>query len=695
MPAGDVRQAARDRQQEVAQFATAPEPTGPGDALAIRAEQANWTPTQLAALSALGVKQATPGDLQVFFHVCATTGLNPYRKQIYMIMRMVWDQELQRKVPKQTIQVGIDGFRIVRDRAAVRQGWAAEFEETLWYDAEGKPYELWLPEEPPFACKVVLVKVYPDGRRLRVPKLIRWSAYVDTWESDGRNHKKGDPRNRWADDGPGMLEKCFSSDTEVLTEHGFRLFRDVGGARIAQVTDHGLELVQAAPFAQRYDGPMITQHSDRLDFCVTPNHDMVTTTGKVEAGTMLDQATYRPRWRIPMTAPGRTGGLPVPLARMQLAGYFLADGQAEHRQLLIGVSRPRKIAALNRLGLHARTLAKRDAGRVSTGGRPITTRADKVVFVYDAALLAGTGIGRDKTVSPDAVAAMSQEQARAVLDAWAEFDGHQQGPTRRLYTSRPGLVGAAELLAAAAGYTVNVPRKRISDLSARPNYAITVSATRPTAPVTRPWRRKPGIAAESNPDGWVWCVTVPSHQIIVRRNGMAMVCGQCAEAGASRRAAPEELSGLYIGEEMEAGGAPQPWRHREPVQATAEVIHDGEPGQQAEPERPPPPAGNADPDVKDQRNATLARIHILFEGAGWGDKSDDHRRLRRLVAANLGREADNDPLLRLAGLEDLDVWAAERVAERLDHFITQQRQPHAALQRMARAAARELGEDRS
>jgi len=685
--AGDVRTATRQRQQDRAQATGGQDGSLSGKALAIRDDQEIWDPNQLAVLDAVGVsKDATQAELTLFFHVCQRTGLSPFHKQIYLIGR--WSSAERRT--RQTIQVGIDGFRIVRDRAAAREGWSAEFEETLWYDDQGKPYELWTrpPEEPPFACKVVLVKVYPNGVRARVPHMIRYDAYVDTWETGDH---KGKPRNRWKNDAPGMIAKCFQSDTEVLTEHGFRLFRDVGDARIAQVTEGGLELVRAVPFAQRYDGPMVAYHGERLDFSVTPNHDMVTTTGTVEAGDMLAGATYRPKWYIPMTAPGRAAGRPVADDRLRLAGYFLADGHADRQHFTIGVSRSRKLDALRGLGLHYRSTIKRDAGRVSAGARPVRTRSDKTVFCYRASLLDGTGVTTAKTMNPDAVMALSQRQARILLDAWAEFDGRRQGPTVRLYTSREEHVGLIELLAAAAGYTVNVPRKRTSDLSDRANYALTISATRAAAPVTVPWRHRPGITSEPNADGWVWCVTVPSHTIIVRRAGMAMVCHQCAEAGASRKAAPNDLSGLYIVEEMENQDGPHPWRKRPTMTATVVNPEETPSGpQQAGEPAPAAQDGAPDPDAEAQRKDALARIHILFRDNGWGENTEEHHAVRLAVCASMVRDDISDPFPDLGSSGELNVWQADRVAERLARFLEGKKDGKAALRRMAQSVARQL-----
>jgi len=220
-PRGDVRAAAQARRagRAEAEEATASpasedsgrppeEPNGrrweahPGGAdIAIRDDQDWWTDRQVAALTAMGLKNPTRGDLAVFMHVCHRTGLDPFAKQIYMIARREYDPYTESYVTKQTIQVGIDGFRVVRDRAERKGGFICEFEDTIWYDADGTEYTTWVKADIPAACKVVLVKKYADGTRARFPATLRTAPYI------ALNRKK-EPAGRWKDMPDHMIEKC-------------------------------------------------------------------------------------------------------------------------------------------------------------------------------------------------------------------------------------------------------------------------------------------------------------------------------------------------------------------------------------------------------------------------------------------------------------------------------------------------------
>lgn len=169
--------------------------------LALRPGQMIFDDLQTKALVAIGVKNATKADLAVFAHVCHRMRLDPFTRQIYMIERR--EKVGDRWVSKQTIQTGIDGFRVTRDRVAKETGCEVEFEDTVWFDAEGKEHKVWLSDTPPTACRVVLLKhSNTTGRTLRYPAVLRTAAYVQK--------KDGKPTGQWRNEKQPdhMIEKC-------------------------------------------------------------------------------------------------------------------------------------------------------------------------------------------------------------------------------------------------------------------------------------------------------------------------------------------------------------------------------------------------------------------------------------------------------------------------------------------------------
>ncbi len=167
-------------------------------ALAIRAGQEMWTDKQKAALAVLGIKGASNAELAVFFHYCQRTGLDPFSRQVYGIMRR--EKQGDAWVDKFTIQVGIDGFRVIRDRIAERKGLRVEYEDTVWYDDDGNGRDVWLADYPPAACRVV---VLVDGRRF--PSVLKFSEYCQA-------NKDGKPIAQWATKPAHMIEKCAEAN---------------------------------------------------------------------------------------------------------------------------------------------------------------------------------------------------------------------------------------------------------------------------------------------------------------------------------------------------------------------------------------------------------------------------------------------------------------------------------------------------
>lgn len=154
--------------------------------LAIRDDQEEFDHRQVAALQHLGMQGANGGDLAVFFHQCKRTGLDPFARQIYMIARQ----------GKQTIQTGIDGFRLIARRSTDRTGGTLGYEDTVWADPNGQWHDVWLWNTPPAAAKVTIVR---NG--MRFPAIARFMEYA------GRK-RDGNLNQMWSTKPALMLEKC-------------------------------------------------------------------------------------------------------------------------------------------------------------------------------------------------------------------------------------------------------------------------------------------------------------------------------------------------------------------------------------------------------------------------------------------------------------------------------------------------------
>ena len=118
-------------------------------ALTIAEDQTGFTDQQIAALRQIGLGANTQADVEVFFHQAKRSGLDPFRREIYMITRKT------KNGPKATIQTGIDGFYKIADRVTRATGGTWGIPETLWCGPNGQWRDVWLEETPPAAAKVM------------------------------------------------------------------------------------------------------------------------------------------------------------------------------------------------------------------------------------------------------------------------------------------------------------------------------------------------------------------------------------------------------------------------------------------------------------------------------------------------------------------------------------------------------------
>lgn len=158
--------------------------------LTIKEDQTGFDAKQVAALHQLGMKDAQPADLAVFFHQCQRTGLDPFARQIYMIERWTKDG------PKQTIQTGIDGFRLIARRATDQRGGTLSISQPYFAGRDGVWRDFWPFEEPPIAAKVMVKR---DGGEF--PAVAMFREYAGTT-------KNGQLTRMWADKPAVMIGKC-------------------------------------------------------------------------------------------------------------------------------------------------------------------------------------------------------------------------------------------------------------------------------------------------------------------------------------------------------------------------------------------------------------------------------------------------------------------------------------------------------
>jgi thymidylate synthase ThyX len=360
---------------------------------------------------------------------------------------------------------------------------------------------------------------------------------------------------------------CYSDDTEVLTDKGWKLFQELNGnERLAGLSDTG-ELVWDFPIniiANDFNGDLLEFSSTMIDLQVTDNHNMwvfdydkrskASRIWKFLQAHELSNRRYlfnrTATWAAPdieVTIPAhptkkhqfpelhynkeQTGDL------FELLGLWITDGHFYRKYNTGGQS----------IGI-SQTKA--------TGVSRIKYLCDKLYLTYSYSLskkqfridnlrlmnfiqdLWGDKAKTFTAFVPDLIKQASCGQINRFIEGVLLGDGtvHRKNGHRVIYTSSPAFADGLQELFLKIGHSANIRtisgRNRLFPLGqySECKQSYVVSETRES-------RSKPLLdkrCAESFGrkipyTGKVYCATVPTHRLYVRRNGIPVWCGNSHE----------------------------------------------------------------------------------------------------------------------------------------------------------------------
>jgi phage recombination protein Bet len=157
----------------------------------------SFTRDQLELLKRTVAAGTSDDEFALFAEVARTTGLNPFQRQIYAIMRQAYDPAQKKKVARMTIQTGIDGYRLIAARTGLHAGTT---------DAEyGPEVNGW-----PSWARVTVRRLLPGGGIADFTATARWDEYVQTKDEYENDRKTGKviPSGQWPKMPYLMLGKC-------------------------------------------------------------------------------------------------------------------------------------------------------------------------------------------------------------------------------------------------------------------------------------------------------------------------------------------------------------------------------------------------------------------------------------------------------------------------------------------------------
>ncbi len=382
---------------------------------------------------------------------------------------------------------------------------------------------------------------------------------------------------------------CYSADTEVLTEEGWKMWHSVrGDERFASMTpERELVYVPAEErFVADYDGPMYQVRSQQVDLLVTPNHRMWVQKVDTQA-YRRDQEPFRFHlakdilhrrvryqkggvwWRgetpLHLAIPGTDrrwkrkdrpdrevlreyDGVRIPSAPFaRFLGFYLSEGYLGS-DTSINLTQTRgpvldeMVSTVAEMGASANVVRSGDFE-----GRRLRF---KNVALYDW-LESNCGRGAINKRTPPPLDSWSPALIREFMVAMIKGDGnvHRSNGHEVIYTSSPQLADELQILALKMGGAANIRVDRRVEShkivtgqiirKTRPNYIVSFIRTVKREPwvntgLTSPWpnryRLPNGYLDQMMPySGKVYCVKVKHGLLHVRRNGKACWSGNTHE----------------------------------------------------------------------------------------------------------------------------------------------------------------------
>lgn len=339
---------------------------------------------------------------------------------------------------------------------------------------------------------------------------------------------------------------CYSPDTEVLTPDGWVAFPDLRpGTPVAQydLADESVSFcVPKAHQRFRYTGEMVNIRAAWCDLLVTPDHRQprrnLRDGGRIACPPRIAPAsTVRYGHQLPSAGVKRDGDA-IPLTAARLLVAWLADGVWEPRgsqvswNLKKGRKQDRLRSALDVLGIRWT-----EHQYPSTPGWTDFRVAKKDIAEHFP-------IGPDKRWSWEMLG-WSADARGAALDELQHWDGDGASDTSsRFFTGERQSADVVCALAAITGYHANLRVDRREGKN--DSYVVNLSH--------KSWRQLANTPERVPYDGDVFCCTVDTGVLVVRRNGKVTISGNC-----EGEKDVETIEGWDLAGTTNSGGA-QNWR---------------------------------------------------------------------------------------------------------------------------------------
>ena len=353
---------------------------------------------------------------------------------------------------------------------------------------------------------------------------------------------------------------CFAEDTEILTEHGWKLISlvEVGEKALTMDFDESPVFSEVQKvIVEPFNGKMLHFKTARMDLMVTPNHDLLwrskpnkgydnTPIRKSPASDFVKLSGHHPRraisviksWYAIAECPER---LTIPKQQEHHGTQTPLDFDASDFAAFMGWLVSEGHVDLSSQGHYRVVLAQSPEANpdkcweihqlLTRMGFTFTESKDRITInsKHLAMYLQPLGLQPVRYI-PEAIKALAPCLLKVFIDAAVKGDGRKNGVSREYMTTSKRLADDMQEVCLKAGFRASVGiEKRSGKLtyvneSSKPSEQLDMYVVGICDP-THAWYPRPIEVAYT---GQQVCVSVAdNHNILVRRNGRAIWAGNC------------------------------------------------------------------------------------------------------------------------------------------------------------------------
>lgn len=319
---------------------------------------------------------------------------------------------------------------------------------------------------------------------------------------------------------------CYDDKTEILTDDGWKLFKDLNKKEeVATLNPNTNQLEYQKPRLYVDDnnhGELYYYQNRALDFAVTPNHNMWINArihGKYKPNYEFRRADKLGHFNKIQRACKWQGKSDKSIDWFRIMGIYLSEGSVYKTRVTIAAKK-------KNVRKKIMFLLKRMGYKIQQYNDGSTIRFSNIGL---SKYLKQFGKSYQKFV-PNEIKFASKKQINEFLDWYVMGDGRTQNGARIIWTSSKRMADDLQELFIKSGTHAiisqrdrrNKKKRRILDHWANINhkeYTIYERVKKSESYIQSRQLKKKKY------DGRIYCVEVPNHILLVRRNGKPMFCG--------------------------------------------------------------------------------------------------------------------------------------------------------------------------